>query len=125
VSGADVVVLDTRPLEEFNHISIPGGIAAPGAELLYRVFDAVPSPITRVVVNCAGRTRAIIGAQAMLNAGVPNPVVSLENGTAAWLLTGLEPTRGAKTQATHPPPRAWPRLEKPPLVSRPGPAFGR
>jgi rhodanese-related sulfurtransferase len=101
-SGEDIVVLDTRPLEEFNHISIPGGIAAPGAELLYRVFDAVPSPTTRVVVNCAGRTRAIIGAQALLNAGVPNPVVSLENGTAAWMLAGLEPARGATTQANKP-----------------------
>jgi rhodanese-related sulfurtransferase len=101
-SGEDIVVLDTRPLEEFSHISIPGGIAAPGAELLYRVFDAVPSPATRVVVNCAGRTRPIIGSQALLNAGVPNPVVSLENGTAAWLLAGLEPARGATTQATTP-----------------------
>ncbi len=29
-SGEDIVVLDTRPLEEFNHISIPCSIAAPG-----------------------------------------------------------------------------------------------
>jgi rhodanese-related sulfurtransferase len=101
-SREDVVVLDTRPLEEFNHISIPGGIAASGAELLHRVFDAVPSPTTRIVVNCAGRTRAIIGAQALLNAGVPNPVVSLENGTAAWLLAGLEPARAATAQAGRP-----------------------
>jgi rhodanese-related sulfurtransferase len=101
-SGQDAVVLDTRPLDEFNHISIPGGIAAPGAELLYRVFDAVPSASTTIVVNCAGRTRAIIGAQALLNAGVPNPVVSLENGTAAWLLAGLEPARGATQQARPP-----------------------
>jgi rhodanese-related sulfurtransferase len=101
-SGQDVVVLDTRPLEEFNHISIPGGIAAPGVELLHRVFDAVPSPTTQVVVNCAGRTRAIIGAQALLNAGIPNPVVSLENGTAAWLLAGLEPARGETTLANRP-----------------------
>ncbi|WP_158930449.1 rhodanese-like domain-containing protein [Acidisphaera sp. S103] len=101
-SGQDVIVLDTRPLEEFNHISIPDGIAAPGAELLHRVFDAVPSPTTQVVVNCAGRTRAIIGAQALLNAGIPNPVVSLENGTAAWLLAGLEPSRGATAQAGKP-----------------------
>jgi rhodanese-related sulfurtransferase len=103
-SGKDVVVLDTRPLEEFSYVSIPGGIAAPGAELLHRVFDAVPSPATTVVVNCAGRTRAIIGAQALLNAGFPNPVVSLENGTSAWLLAGLEPARGATQQAGRPSP---------------------
>jgi rhodanese-related sulfurtransferase len=99
-SGEDVVVLDTRSLDEFNHISVPGGIAAPGAELLYRVFDAVPSPTTRVVVNCAGRTRAIIGAPALLNAGFPNSVVSLENGTTAWLLTVL--AKPAPTQANTP-----------------------
>ena len=100
--GEDVVVLDTRPLEEFNHISIPTGIAAPGAELLYRVFDAVPSDTTPVVVNCAGRTRAIIGAQALRNAGLRNPVVSLENGTSAWLLAGFEPVRGATAKAGTP-----------------------
>jgi rhodanese-related sulfurtransferase len=101
-SEKDVVVLDTRPLDEFNHVSIPDGLAAPGAELLYRVFDAVPSPTTRIVVNCAGRTRAIIGAQALRNAGLPNPIVSLENGTAAWVLSGFEPARGATAQARGP-----------------------
>ncbi len=67
-SAEKPVVLDTRPFEEFNYIAIPGGVAAPGAELLYRAFDAVPSPTTPVVVNCAGRTRTIIGAQALRNA---------------------------------------------------------
>jgi rhodanese-related sulfurtransferase len=100
-SNPDMVVLDTRPLDEFNYVSIPGGLAAPGAELLYRVFDAVPSPTTRIVVNCAGRTRAIIGAQALRNAGLPNPVV-LENDTAAWMLSGFEPARGATAQAWGP-----------------------
>jgi rhodanese-related sulfurtransferase len=101
-AGESLVILDTRPLDEFNFISIPGGIAAPGAELLYRAFDAAPSPTVPVVVNCAGRTRAIIGAQALLNAGFPNPVVSLENGTQAWLLAGYEPGRGATEQAPLP-----------------------
>lgn len=108
-SGEKLVILDTRPLEEFNYISIPGGIAAPGAELLYRVFEAVPSPDTPVVINCAGRTRAIIGAQALLNAGFPNPIVSLENGTSAWLLAGYEPGRGETRAVGTPSPAA---LEK-------------
>ena len=101
-AGDDLVILDTRPLDEFHHISIPGGVAAPGAELLYRAFDAVPSPDTPVVINCAGRTRAIIGAQALRNAGFPNPVVSLENGTSAWILAGFEPGRGATAEAGAP-----------------------
>ena len=93
--GDDVVVLDTRPVPEFNHLAIPSGVGAPGAELLLRVFDAVSSPDTEIVVNCAGRTRAIIGAQALINAGVTNPTASLENGTAAWQFAGFEPARGS------------------------------
>jgi hypothetical protein len=31
-------------------------------------------------VNCAGRTRSIIGTQSLINAGVPNPVTALRNG---------------------------------------------
>lgn len=93
-AGDDIVILDTRPFDEYQAISIPGGVDAPGPELLYRVFDQVPRPTTQVVVNCAGRTRAIIGAQTLINAGFPNPVVSLENGTTAWLLAGYEPGRG-------------------------------
>lgn len=100
--GTAPVILDTRPLEEFTHVSIPGGVAAPGAELLYRIFDAVPSPDTPIVINCAGRTRAILGAQILLNAGLPNPVVSLENGTTAWILAGLTPGQGSDQRL--PPP---------------------
>lgn len=111
-SGEDFVILDTRPLDEFHHIAIPGGIAAPGAELLYRVFDKVPSPETPVVINCAGRTRAIIGAQALRNAGFPNPVVSLENGTTAWLLAGYEPARGATALADKPGPEGLAKAEQ-------------
>ncbi|CAH2599930.1 conserved protein of unknown function [Rhodovastum atsumiense] len=101
-AGEEFVVFDTRPLDEFHFISLPEGIAAPGAELLHRVFDAVPSSQTPIVVNCAGRTRAIIGAQALINAGLPNPVVSLENGTAAWQLAGLAPVHGATREAARP-----------------------
>jgi rhodanese-related sulfurtransferase len=43
-----------------------------------------------VVVSCAGRTRSIIGAQSLINAGVPNKVLSLQGGTQGWRLAGLE-----------------------------------
>ena len=42
-----------------------------------------------MVVNCAGRTRSIIGAQSLINAGVPNKVVALRNGTMGWSLAGF------------------------------------
>lgn len=101
-AGENIVILDTRPFDEYHAISIPGGIDAPGPELLYRAFDQVKDPATQVVVNCAGRTRAIIGAQTLINAGFPNPVVSLENGTTAWLLAGYEPGRGDDSVAAAP-----------------------
>ncbi len=101
-AGEDLVILDTRPVPEFTHISIPAGQAAPGVELLYRVFDHVGGPATRVVVNCAGRTRAIIGAQTLINAGLDQPVVALENGTAGWQSAGLEPAYG-ETDVVGPP----------------------
>ena len=81
--------------EEFHSNSIPTAISVPGAELVYRFADLVPSPETTVVVNCGGRTRSIIGAQSLINAGVPNKVVSLKDGTKAWHLAGLEVVHGA------------------------------
>ena len=58
-------------------MSIPTGVSVPGAELVYRVGALAPRPETLVVVNCAGRTRSIIGAQSLVNAGIPNRVAAL------------------------------------------------
>jgi rhodanese-related sulfurtransferase/predicted metal-dependent enzyme (double-stranded beta helix superfamily) len=93
-AGTDLVILDSRPMPEFNNMSIPGGVDCPGAELVYRVKDFAPNPDTLVVVNCAGRTRSIIGAQSLINAGLPNKVIALKNGTMGWHLAGLEVARG-------------------------------
>ncbi|TMJ31053.1 MAG: thiosulfate sulfurtransferase [Alphaproteobacteria bacterium] len=93
-SKADMVILDSRPMPEFNNMSIPGGVDCPGAELVYRVKDFAPDPNTLVVVNCAGRTRSIIGAQSLINAGLPNKVMALKNGTMGWHLAGLKVARG-------------------------------
>jgi len=101
-AGDDVVILDSRPTPEFTNFSIPGGLCCPGAELAYRVHDAAPSPETTIVVNCAGRTRSIIGAQSIINAGVPNRVVSLRDGTMAWHLAGLTLAKGATEHAARP-----------------------
>ncbi len=89
-SGAKITVLDSRPLDEYARFHVPGAVPCPGAELVHRFADAVPSPDTFVVVSCAGRTRGIIGAQSLINAGVPNRVASLEGGTQGWRLAGLE-----------------------------------
>ncbi len=99
---ADVVVLDSRPFDEFQRVSIPTGIDTPGAELVLRVHDVAPDPATLVVVNCAGRTRSIIGAQSLINAGIPNRVVALRNGTMGWSLAGFTPDHGQDRRAALP-----------------------
>jgi rhodanese-related sulfurtransferase len=101
-SGRKLVILDSRPPDEYRRMSIPGGIDVPGAELAYRVHDLAPEPDTLVVVNCAGRTRSIIGCQSLRNAGIPNEVVALKDGTMGWELAGFECERGAQRVA--PPP---------------------
>ncbi len=92
--GRDMVVLDSRTLEEFTRMSIPTGISVPGGELAYRIGDIAPNPDTLVVVNCAGRTRSILGAESLRRAGIPNQVVALRNGTMGWELAGLTCERG-------------------------------
>ena len=98
-AGEKLVVLDSRPMDEFNLMNIPRGICCPGGELAYRIHEMVPSPDTTIVVNCAGRTRSIIGAQALIDAGVENKVVALRNGTMGWHLAGLQLEHGNTRKA--------------------------
>ena len=83
---ADIAVLDVRRFDEYATMNIPGSVSVPGAELVLRAGRAAPDPATTIVVNCAGRTRSIIGTQSLINAGVPNKVVALRNGTIGWTL---------------------------------------
>lgn len=101
-AGEDLVVLDSRPMSEYKVMNIPGSYDCPGAELVRRVFEAAPRPETTVVVNCAGRTRSIIGAQSLINAGIPNKVVALKNGTMGWHLAGFGLERGQARMAPAP-----------------------
>lgn len=100
--GDNMIVLDSRPFEEFQRMSIPSGRDCPGAELVRRIHDEIADPDKLVVVNCAGRTRSIIGAQSLINAGIPNRVVALKDGTMGWKLAGLTLERGKKSMV--PPP---------------------
>lgn len=86
--GEDLVILDGRTPAEHKRMSIPGGLSVPNAEMVLRIGDLAPDPDTTVVVNCAGRTRSIIGAQGLINAGIPNRVVALKAGTMGWTLAG-------------------------------------
>lgn len=86
--------VDSRPIDEFRNFSLPNALDCPGAELVLRAPAAAANTTTPIVVNCAGRTRSIIGAQSLINAGIPNPVYALENGAMGWRLSGLELRHG-------------------------------
>ena len=92
---ADVVVLDARRFDEYQTMSIPSGVSVPGAELVLRARALAPKATTRIIVNCAGRTRSIIGTQSLINSGIPNPVSALRNGTIGWTLAGQQLAQGA------------------------------
>ncbi|MFY9513342.1 MAG: rhodanese-like domain-containing protein, partial [Rubrivivax sp.] len=101
-AGEDIVVVDSRTTEEFADFSLPFAHSLPGAELVYRIQELAPRPETLVVVNCAGRTRSIVGAQTLIDAGLPNRVVSLKDGTMAWLLAGRTLAQGRHTPLPEP-----------------------
>ena len=96
----DVIVIDTRTREEFARGHVPGAVNAPGEEILYRFLDQVPNPDTFVVVSCAGLPRAIIGAQTLIDAHVPNRVAFLEDGTAGWTRATLELATGGEKRGS-------------------------
>ena len=93
-SGVPLAIFDGRPVTEFHKMNIPGATCCPNGELAYRIPQLVPDASTPIVINCAGRTRSILGAQTLINLGLPNPVYALENGTQGWYLADLELEHG-------------------------------
>jgi rhodanese-related sulfurtransferase len=92
---ANIAVLDVRRFDEYATMNIPGSVSVPGAELVLRAGRVAPDPETTIIVNCAGRTRSIIGTQSLINAGVANKVVALRNGTIGWTLARQDLEHGA------------------------------
>ena len=94
--GDKLVILDTRTPEEYRRFCIPGGRSVPGGELALRITDITADldPDTTVIVNCAGRTRSIIGTRVLQRMGRAN-VLGLKNGTSGWVLAGYELESGA------------------------------
>jgi rhodanese-related sulfurtransferase len=93
--GANIQILDVRRFDEYATMNIPGSISVPGAELVLRAGRAAPDPDTTIIVNCAGRTRSIIGTQSLINAGVTNKVRALRNGTIGWTLARQDLEHGS------------------------------
>src|SRR4029077_1307534 len=93
--GANVRILDVRRFDEYATMNIPGSVSVPGAELVLRAGGVAADPDTTIIVNCAGRTRSIIGTQSLINAGVANKVCALRNGTIGWTLARHKLEHGA------------------------------
>ncbi|HEM7842900.1 TPA: rhodanese-related sulfurtransferase [Burkholderia multivorans] len=105
LSGGPVnryVILDSRTLAEYRNATVPGAVHVPGADLVRVVRDLLPDDTTAVVVACGGRTRSIIGAQSLIDAGLPNPVYALRNGTGGMRLRGQPLEHGASRHAQTP-----------------------
>jgi rhodanese-related sulfurtransferase len=104
----NLVVLDARRFEEYRTMSIPRGVSIPGGELAFRAREVAPSPETTIIVNCAGRTRSIIGTQSLINAGLPNKIYALRNGTIGWTLAGHLIERGRTDRFLERPEATYP-----------------
>lgn len=104
--GERVVVVDSRTRSEHKLGTIPTSISMPGAELGLRLPQILDSDETLVVVNCAGRTRSIIGAQSLINLQLPNPVRALKNGTMGWKLAGHHIQEGSEAVMSEPTPES-------------------
>ncbi len=106
--GDKLVILDSRTPEEFRRFCIPGGRNVPGGELPLRITDITKNldKNTTIIVNCAGRTRSIIGTRILQRMGLPN-VYGLKNGTSGWVLAGRQLESGAdRLQLPDPSPEA-------------------
>jgi rhodanese-related sulfurtransferase len=84
----DLIVLDVRTPEEYGRFCIPGAVNVPGGDLILWA-EELRQRDTTIVVNCAGRTRSIIGTAALRRLGLTN-VRALRNGTMGWVLAGFE-----------------------------------
>jgi len=88
-NGDPLIILDARTPEEYRRFCIPGGVNVPGGDLILWAEALRRKPDTPVVVNCAGRTRSIMGTATLRRLGLTN-VRALRNGTMGWVLAGLD-----------------------------------
>lgn len=87
--GTELLILDARTPEEYGRFCIPGGLNVPGGDLILWADELRRKKDATVIVNCAGRTRSIVGTAALRRLGLTN-VRALKNGTMGWVLAGLE-----------------------------------
>lgn len=104
-AGENIIVLDSRTRVEYERSHLPGAYSVPGGELPTRILTLLEAPENKdatVVVNCAGRTRSILGADVLIRMGIHDRVYALENGTMAWHMAGHELERGPGPEVPFP-----------------------
>ncbi|MBM3223523.1 MAG: hypothetical protein FJZ47_06960 [Candidatus Tectomicrobia bacterium] len=106
--GDKLLILDSRTPEEYQRFCIPGGRSVPGGELALRITDITKDldPDTTIVVNCAGRTRSIIGARVLQRMGLHNVYgLKMAHQAGSWRAINSKPGQ-IGWPCRSPPPRA-------------------
>ena len=101
-------IFDTRTEVEFERFCVPTGRSLPGGELILHAWDLDQDKDSPLIINCAGRTRSIIGTQALHRLGVTH-ARALKKRRNGHYTRGSE-ARGGKTRARFrlPPNKAAP-----------------
>lgn len=89
----DVLIIDTRTQAEFEKGHLPGAVWLPPFDSLLHAADLCRRH-RAVYVNCAGRTRSILGTRLLRRMGFGN-VFAVENGTWGWIHSGRKLEKGA------------------------------
>lgn len=105
-SGEQILVMDSRSEEEYRKAHLPGAYSVPVGELPATVVDLVSDERTTIIVNCAGRTRSILGASLVRRMRLPNRVYAFKNGTMAWEMAGYSLEHGEGLGRPRPSPHA-------------------
>lgn len=108
--GDKMIVCDVRTPEEFLAGHIPEGVSCPSFDIALKAFD-LSKEYPTIVVNCAGRTRSIIGASSLQKLGLAN-VYALENGTSGWLLEEWKLEKGPAREVGSPTPEGLDNAER-------------
>ncbi len=110
-SGDSHRIFDARTEAEYERFAIPTGVSLPGGELILHAWDFDQDKKTPLIINCAGRTRSIIGAGGLHRLGVKN-ARALRNGGMGFILAGLPLAYGERSEIPQPSDRSRAHGEK-------------
>jgi len=93
-AGEDVLIIDSRDPRDYQDSTLPDAVNVPIADIICSIPDLIDDDSTQIVVHCGGVTRAVLGAQTLIDAQLANPVMWLSEGTTGWCLSGGELCHG-------------------------------